>query len=110
MQRYTIYLFLWNSLQVSGGSSAHHQELKTVYAYGTVIPSLQRQWQVAVKFDKVPDAAYTVLAPDDGQRNCLKHVEHFTEINKLCSVASCWLYLEICARNYFLQLAVTLHI
>ena len=28
MQRYTIYLFLWNALHVSGGSSAHHQELK----------------------------------------------------------------------------------
>jgi len=28
MQRYTSYLFLWNALQVSGGSSAHHQQLK----------------------------------------------------------------------------------
>jgi hypothetical protein len=36
MQRYTMYLFLWNDLRVSGGSSAHHQELKTVYtASGT---------------------------------------------------------------------------
>jgi hypothetical protein len=31
MQRYTMYLFLWNAVHVSGGSSAHHQELKTVY-------------------------------------------------------------------------------
>jgi len=28
MQRNTIYLFLWNALHVSGGSSANHQELK----------------------------------------------------------------------------------
>jgi hypothetical protein len=36
MQRYTMYLFLRNSLHVSGGSSVHHQELKTVYtASGT---------------------------------------------------------------------------
>jgi hypothetical protein len=28
MQRYTINLFLQNALHVSGGSSAHHQELK----------------------------------------------------------------------------------
>jgi hypothetical protein len=36
MQRYTIYLFLSNALHVSGGISAHHQELKTVYtASGT---------------------------------------------------------------------------
>jgi hypothetical protein len=30
MQLYTIYLFLWNALRVSGGTSTHHQELKTV--------------------------------------------------------------------------------
>jgi hypothetical protein len=36
MQRYTIYLFLWNALHVSGRTSAHHQELKIVYtASGT---------------------------------------------------------------------------
>jgi hypothetical protein len=29
IQRYTIYLFLWNALNVSGGSPVHHQELKT---------------------------------------------------------------------------------
>jgi hypothetical protein len=28
MQRHTIRLFLQNALHVSGGSSAHHQELK----------------------------------------------------------------------------------
>ena len=28
MQCYAIYLFLWNALHVSGGSSTHHQELK----------------------------------------------------------------------------------
>ena len=33
-------------------------------------------------------------APDDGRRNRLKHVEHFTEIKKLCNVSSCWLYLK----------------
>ena len=41
MQRYTIYLFLHNALHVSGGSSAHHQELKTVYTTsGTFVTSL----------------------------------------------------------------------
>ena len=28
MQRYTIFFIIVNALQVSGGSSAHHQELK----------------------------------------------------------------------------------
>ena len=52
MQRYTIYLFLWNAIHVSGGSSTHHQELinciyrilSNLYCY------LPLSWQVAVKF------------------------------------------------------------
>jgi hypothetical protein len=31
MQHYTVHLFLQYALHVSGGSSAHHQELKTVH-------------------------------------------------------------------------------
>jgi hypothetical protein len=31
MQRYTMVFITINDLHVSGGSSAHHQELKTVY-------------------------------------------------------------------------------
>ena len=34
----------------------------------------------------------TCWAPDDGRKTRLKHVERLTEINKLCNVASCWLY------------------
>ena len=53
MHRYTIHLFLWGALHVSGGSSAHHQELKTVYtASGTLSNlycDLTLSWQVAVK-------------------------------------------------------------
>jgi len=33
-------------------------------------------------------------APDDGWKNCLKHVEHLIEINKLRNVASYRLYSE----------------
>jgi hypothetical protein len=36
MQRYTIFFIMVNALHVSGGFSAHHQELKTVHtASGT---------------------------------------------------------------------------
>jgi hypothetical protein len=42
---------------------------------------------------------YSFWAPDDGQRNRLKHVEHFAEINELCNVASCWLYAKTFAMN-----------
>ena len=38
---------------------------------------------------------YSFWVPDDGRRNRLKHVQHCTEINKLCKVAYCWLYLKI---------------
>jgi len=31
-------------------------------------------------------------APGGGLKNRPKHVQHFTEINKLSNVASCWLY------------------
>jgi hypothetical protein len=31
LQRYTIFLIAVNALHVSGGFSAHHQELKTVH-------------------------------------------------------------------------------
>jgi len=31
-------------------------------------------------------------APDDEQKNCLRHVQRLTEINKWRNVASCWLY------------------
>ena len=53
MQRYTMVFITINALHVSGGSSAHHQELKTVYI-----------------------ASGICRAPDDGRRNRLKHVQH----------------------------------
>ena len=42
------------------------------------------------------DAVDTVVcAPDDGWRYHPKHVELFPDINKLCNVASCWIYSRI---------------
>ena len=79
MQRYTIYLFLWNALHVSGGSSAHHQELKTLYTAGS-----------SKGLTKYPMLYIQLWAPDDGRRNRLKHVEHFTEINCLTLHLICY--------------------
>jgi hypothetical protein len=40
------------------------------------------------------DAVDTVVcAPDDGWKYHPKHAEHFPDINKLCNVASCWIYI-----------------
>jgi len=44
----------------------------------------------------VPDAVDTVVcAPDDGWRYHPKHVEQFSEINKLCNIASFWIHIKI---------------
>jgi hypothetical protein len=44
----------------------------------------------------IPDAVDTVVcAPDDGWKYHPKHVEKFPDINKLCNVASFWIYIEI---------------
>jgi hypothetical protein len=40
------------------------------------------------------DAVDTVVcAPDDGWKYHPKHAEQFPDINKLCNVASCWIYI-----------------
>jgi hypothetical protein len=45
---------------------------------------------------QIPDAVDTVLcAPDVGWKYHPKHVEEFRDINKLCNVASCWIYIGI---------------
>ena len=80
MQPYTLYLFLETALHVSGGISTHHQEHSQLY--------LQHLAQV-------PDAVYTVVcAHDDGWRYRPKHIEKFPELNKLCNIASCWIYIS----------------
>jgi len=54
---------------------------------------LPHQRQVAVTVWQIPDAVDTVVcAPDDGWRYHPKHAEQFPDINKLCKVASCWIY------------------
>jgi hypothetical protein len=59
MQRYTIFFITLNTLQVSGGFSAHHQELKTVDTASAIY-----------------QACLLAATADDGRRNHLKHVEH----------------------------------
>jgi hypothetical protein len=63
MQRYTILFIIVNALHVSGGFSAHHQELKNCKHSVWCVPSLlaatasgssKQAWQV-------PDAVCTVL-------------------------------------------------
>jgi hypothetical protein len=78
MQRYTVYIYLETALHISGGTSTHHQERIQLYLQHLV------------------SGIYTVVcAPDGGWKYQPKHVEQFTDINKLCNVASCWIYIGI---------------
>jgi hypothetical protein len=45
---------------------------------------------------QIPDAVETVVcAPDYGWKYHPKYVEQFADINKLCNVAFCWIYIGI---------------
>ena len=75
MQRYTMVFITTNALHVSGGSSAHHQELKTVYTVSgicrgfllltAIVGESQPTHDSGKKQKKarqIPDAVYTVLS------------------------------------------------
>jgi hypothetical protein len=60
------------------------------------LPTLPRKRQIAVTVWQIPDAVDTVVCvSDDGWKYHPKHVEQFSDINKLCDVASCWIYTYI---------------
>ena len=68
-------------------------QLYTVYLY--VETALQHLVLVTPLW-LIPDVVDTVVcAPDDGWSYHPKHVEQFPHINKLCNVASCWIYIGI---------------
>jgi hypothetical protein len=69
---------------------ATHSTLKPV-------PNLPRQRQiVAVTVWQISDAVDRVVCvPDDGWKYHQKHVEQFPDVNKLCNVAYCWIYIGI---------------
>jgi len=111
MQRYTVYLYLETALHVSGRTSTHHQEriqlclqhlvfVTTLLLSAVIVEELEPVWvccgwrtQIAVTVWQIPNAADTVVcAPNDGWKYHPKHVEQFPDINKLCNVASCWIY------------------
>jgi hypothetical protein len=76
MQRYTIFFITVNDLHVSSGSSAHHQELKTVHTASGICQACLLL-PLAVAASKLD--IYQFWAPDVGRRNRLKHVEHWQQ-------------------------------
>jgi hypothetical protein len=98
MQRYTVYLYLETVLHVSGGTSTHHQERCAVGGVrhpqhtqnGSNSSTIPADSSIGVTNTRAVDTV--VCAPDDGWKYHPKHVEQFPDINKLCDVASCWIY------------------
>jgi hypothetical protein len=87
-------------------SAAIVEELEPVWlccglAYAThstlkPVPTLPRERQIAVTVWHIPDAVDTVVcAPDNGWKYRPEHVEQFPDMNKLCNVAPCWMYIRI---------------
>jgi len=67
MQRYTIFFITVNALHVSGGFSAHHQELKTVNTASGIC-------QACLTYTRCCVYSFELLMMG-GKR--LKHVEHW---------------------------------
>ena len=63
-------IYFWNkTLLVSDGSSVHHQEFFTVHSLRAVSETV---WHI-------PFLCVRWKTPDDGQRNCPKHVEFYSK-------------------------------
>jgi len=97
MQLYTVYLYLETALYVLGGTYTHHQECIQLYLQHLVFvrPLLLSAAIAAGSSNGLTSTrcCTVVCAPDDGWSYHPKHAEQFSDINKLCKVASCSLYI-----------------
>jgi len=84
-------LFFQETLDVSGSSSAHHQEFSTVHS--ALVYVIKLVWHIPV-----PNVQWKT--PDDGQRNCAKHVE-FLDKNKFGKLVLLLVLLKIKLTVYF---------
>jgi hypothetical protein len=102
MQHYTLNnLFISGNCSIYFGcyfhpSSGEHTTVPKASAIcHTVAATASIVWQI-------PDAVDTdVCAPDDGWWYHPKYVAQFPDINKLCKVASRWIYIWICLFDMF---------
>jgi hypothetical protein len=90
---------LWSALHVSGGICTNHQELMSLYPQhlALVWPLLQPVGKVVGLELSTIDTV--IWAPDDGWWYHPKHVQQFTDTNKLYIVASCWTIIDIYWHN-----------
>ena len=74
-------IYFWNkTLHVSDSSSAHHREFFTVHT--AMVYVIQVCWQLAsskLSAWHIPLLCVQWKTPNDGQRNCPKHVEFYSK-------------------------------
>jgi len=81
--------YLKTALHVLGGTSTHHQEGIQLYLQHLVfVTPLLLPAAIVEELE-------LHLLHEYGWRYHPKHVEQFPDINKLCKVASCWIYIRI---------------
>jgi hypothetical protein len=81
--------FIWyETLHVSNKPSVHHQELFTVHSAMVYVMQVCRQISSVTLLESCLQNCitynidvFTVKVPDDGWRNCPKHVEFHSKIN-----------------------------
>jgi hypothetical protein len=132
IQRYTVYLYMETALHFSSGNSTHHQQLIQQYLQhlvfvtplllsAAIVEELEQVWviyvwrtpptahsnqQIPVTLWQIADAVDTVVwAPVDGWKYDPKHVVQFPDINKLCNVASCCVYIGILLAHPILHIS-----
>jgi len=82
----------WERLKITGGQGSHNKPIGC---------GASRAYAPGPDDKEEEDTVDTVVcAPDDGWRYHPKHVKQFPDINKLCKVASCWIYIGIYLQNY----------
>jgi hypothetical protein len=84
--------YLRTAVHVSGGTTTHLQERKQLYLQHMVFVTPLLLSAAIVKELEL------VCAPDDRWCYHPKHVEQFPD--KLCNVASCWIYIRICRISF----------
>ena len=91
-------LFLLRNSTCFGHSSAHHQELSTVHS--ALVCVVQVWWHLIKPTWHIPVPNVQWKTPDDGQRNCPKHVE-FLDKNKFGKLVRLLVLLKIHNNRYF---------
>jgi hypothetical protein len=96
-QRYTVYIWkLLYTFRLVLPLYLQHLVFVTLLLLPAAIVKELEQCSNSSTVWQIPNAVDSVVcAPDDGWRYHPKHVENFPDINKLCNVASCWIYIKI---------------